>query len=93
MRIVFFGTPEFSAPSLRALLEEGFDVVGVVTQPDRPVGRSRSRATAPPVKQVAETEGLPILQPERPVGDLFAKALQHLNADLEIGRASCRERV
>lgn len=84
MRIVFFGTPDFSVPSLRALLEEGFDVVGVVTQPDRPVGRSRSKVAAPPVKQVAEAEGLAILQPEKPVGDLFAKALKHLDADIGV---------
>ena len=71
MRIVFFGTPEFAVPSLRALLEEGFDVVGVVTQPDRPQGRSRSQVVASPVKEVAEAEGLPVLQPDRPVGDVF----------------------
>ena len=50
MRVVFFGTPEFAVPSLRALLGEGFDVLAVVTQPDRPQGRSRSRAVPPPVK-------------------------------------------
>ena len=43
MRILFWGTPDFAVPPLRALLGEGFDVVGVVTQPDRPRGRSRSR--------------------------------------------------
>lgn len=84
MRIVFFGTPEFAVPSLRGLLEEGFDVVGVVTQPDRPQGRSRSRVVASPVKEVAEAEGLPVLQPDRPVGDVFAKALDHLNADIGV---------
>jgi methionyl-tRNA formyltransferase len=63
---MFWGTPEFAAPPLRALLGEGFDVVGVVTQPDRPVGRSRSSLKAPPVKQVAMEEGIPVLQPERP---------------------------
>ena len=50
MRIAFFGTPEFAVPSLRALLEEGFEVAGVVTQPDRPRGRSRSQLLPPPVK-------------------------------------------
>jgi len=84
MRIVFFGTPEFAVPPLRALLEEGFDVVGVVTQPDRPHGRSRSRVVAPPVKAVAEAEGLPVLQPDRPVGDVFVKALQRLGADIGV---------
>ena len=42
MRVLFWGTPDFATPALRALIGEGFDVVGVVTQPDRPVGRSRS---------------------------------------------------
>jgi len=84
MRIVFFGTPEFAVPSLRALLEEGFDVVSVVTQPDRAQGRSRSRVVASPVKEVAEAEGLPVLQPDRPVGDVFTRALEHLNADIGV---------
>jgi methionyl-tRNA formyltransferase len=84
MRIVFFGTPDFAVPSLRALVEEGFDVVGVVTQPDRPKGRSRSTPVAPAVKAAAEAEGLPFLQPERPVGDVFAKSLEHLGADIGV---------
>ena len=46
MRVLFWGTPEFAAPPLRALLGEGFEVVGVVTQPDRPQGRSRSTLVA-----------------------------------------------
>jgi methionyl-tRNA formyltransferase len=84
MRIVFFGTPEFAAPSLRALLEEGFDVVGVVTQPDRPRGRSRSTVLAPAVKLVAEAEGLPVLQPDRPIGDVFIRGIEHLGADIGV---------
>jgi methionyl-tRNA formyltransferase len=84
MRLVFFGTPAFAVPSLRALLEEGFDVVGVVTQPDRPKGRSRSQAVAPPVKVAAEAEGLPLLQPERPVGDVFVRWLEHLRPDIGV---------
>jgi methionyl-tRNA formyltransferase len=82
MRVVFFGTPDFAVPSLRALLEEGFPVVGVVTQPDRPQGRSRTKLVPPPVKAVAEAEGIPVLQPDRPVGDVFAQALRHLEADI-----------
>jgi methionyl-tRNA formyltransferase len=84
MRIVFFGTPAFAVPSLRALLEEGFDVTAVVTQPDRPQGRSRSRVVPSAIKEVAEAEGLPVLQPDRPTGDLFAKALEHSGADIGI---------
>jgi methionyl-tRNA formyltransferase len=81
MRVAFFGTPEFAVPSLRALLEEGFDVVGVVTQPDRPHGRSRSTLIPPPVKIVALEEGLAVLQPERPTGPFMAE-LRALEADI-----------
>ena len=63
MRVLFWGTPEFATPTLRALLGEGFDVIGVVTQPDRPVGRSRSTLVSSPVKLVALEEDLPVLQP------------------------------
>ena len=56
MRVAFFGTPEFAVPSLRALVGEGFDVVAVVTQPDAPQGRSRSKLIPPPVKVAAEGE-------------------------------------
>lgn len=83
MRIVFFGTPEFAVPSLRALIEEGFDVAAVVTQPDRPHGRSRSQLLPPPVKVVALEEGLPVLQPERPIGP-FTDELRGFNADLGV---------
>jgi methionyl-tRNA formyltransferase len=84
MRIVFFGTPEFAAVSLRALLRERFTVTGVVTQPDRPQGRSRSTLVEPPVKTVAVAAGLPVLQPARPVGDLFLAALRRLEADIGV---------
>jgi methionyl-tRNA formyltransferase len=84
MRIVFFGTPEFAAVSLRALLRERFTVTGVVTQPDRPQGRSRSTLVAPPVKTVALAHGLTVLQPVRPVGDLFLAALRRLEADIGV---------
>lgn len=82
MRLVFFGTPDFAVPSLRALLGEGFDVVAVVTQPDRPHGRSRSRLVPPPVKVAAEQEGLPVLQPERPSAAGFADELRRLAPDV-----------
>ncbi|MCR8641712.1 methionyl-tRNA formyltransferase [Paenibacillus sp. N1-5-1-14] len=64
MRIVFMGTPEFSVPSLNVLIEEGYNVVAVVTQPDRPKGRKRV-LTPPPVKVAAEAHGIPVFQPER----------------------------
>ena len=84
MRLVFFGTPEFAIPSLRALLGEGFDVAAVVTQPDRPHGRSRSRLIPPPVKVVAAEEGVPVHQPDNPNGDAFRTRLQALEPDLAV---------
>jgi len=84
MRIVFFGTPEFAVPTLDTLRRGGHEVVAVVTQPDRPQGRSRSRLVAPPVKDAALAAGLEVLQPERPVGDLFAATLRHTGADLGV---------
>jgi methionyl-tRNA formyltransferase len=84
MRVLFWGTPEFATPALRALLGEGMDVVGVVTQPDRPQGRHRSTPLPPPVKQVAEDEDLMVLQPERPRGDDFLAQLRALSPDVSV---------
>ena len=84
MRIVFFGTPEFAVASLRALLRERFTIAGVVTQPDKPHGRSRSTLVPPAVKTAALEAGLPVLQPTRPVGDLFLAGLRRLEADLGV---------
>ena len=84
MRVLFWGTPDFALPPLRALLGEGFDVVGVVTQPDRAIGRSRSILEPPPVKRVAAAEALTVLQPERPRGDPFLDQLRELNADISV---------
>ena len=64
MRIVFMGTPDFAVPSLRALLENGYDVVGVFCQPDRPKGRGHKLAACP-VKELAVSAGIPVFQPER----------------------------
>ena len=83
MRVAFFGTPDFAVPSLRALVGEGFDVVAVVTQPDAPQGRSRSRLVPPPVKIVADAEGLPVLQPEKPAGP-FLNELRALHPDIGV---------
>lgn len=63
-KVVFMGTPAFSAPILTALIEEGYDVLAVVTQPDRPVGRKKIM-TPPPVKEAAMAHGLEVLQPEK----------------------------
>ena len=84
MRVLFWGTPEFATAPLRALLGEGFDVVGVVTQPDKPVGRSRSSLHASPVKEVALAEGLPVLQPEKPKGEEFLAQLRALAPDVSV---------
>jgi methionyl-tRNA formyltransferase len=84
MRIVFFGTPDFAVKSLQSLVNGGFAVAGVVTQPDKPQGRSRSELIAPPIKVVAQSEGIPVLQPVRPVGDVFSTSLRRLEPDLGI---------
>src|SRR6185369_3041821 len=84
MRVLFWGTPEFAAAPLRALIGEGFDVIGVVTQPDKPQGRSRTTLVPPPVKTVAEAEQIPVLQPERPRGDEFLASVRALAPDLSI---------
>lgn len=64
MRIVFMGTPDFAVPSLQALLDNGYNVVGVFCQPDRPKGRG-NKLTACPVKELALSAGIPVFQPER----------------------------
>jgi len=84
MRIVFFGTPEFAVPALQALLRERYQVVGVVTQPDKPQGRSRSTLVAPPVRLEADRAGIPVLQPDRPLGDVFLAGLRRLEPELGI---------
>ena len=84
MRIVFWGTSSFAVPALRALLGEGFDVAGVVTQPDRPVGRSRSTLVPSPVKSAALDEELPIFQPESPANESFLADLRALEPELSI---------
>lgn len=84
MRIVFFGTPSFAVASLRSLVNGRFTVAGVVTQPDKPQGRSRSELVSPPVKVAAQSEGIPVLQPVRPVGDVFAAILRRLEPDLGV---------
>lgn len=87
MRIAFFGTPEFAVPSLHALITAGLDVACVVTQPDRPRGRSRSILSPSPVKDAATDLGLPVLQPERPAGDVFLETLRRHDTDLGVAVA------
>ena len=82
MRLAFFGTPEYAVPSLLALLGEGFEVVVVITQPDRPRGRSHSELVPPPVKVTATGEGIPVLQPEQPFAPEFIETLRTYAPDL-----------
>jgi methionyl-tRNA formyltransferase len=84
LRVLFWGTSGFAAPSLRALIGEGFEVVGVVTQPDRAVGRSRSRLVPPPIKEIAVGDGLPVLQPESPRASQFVEQLRVLEPELSV---------
>ncbi len=84
MRVLFFGTPDFAVPSLTALVGEGFDVVAVVTRPDRPVGRHRSTAEPSPVKRAALAEDVPVLAPERPADQRFLDAVRGLSPDVSV---------
>ena len=83
LRIVFMGTPEFAVESLKALVENGYQVVGVVTAPDRPSGRGQKLHQSD-VKIYAESYGLPVLQPEKLKDESFLQELRLLNADLQI---------
>ncbi len=84
LRIVFMGTPEFAVETLQALVENGYDVVAVVTQPDKPVGRHGSVLQPSAVKQYAVEHGLPVLQPERMKNPEFVEQLRAYNANLQV---------
>jgi len=83
-RIVFMGTPEFATESLRQLIENGYHVVGVVTTPDKPVGKHHSVLQASPVKKYALSKTIPLLQPEKLKDEVFLEQLKAWNADLQI---------
>lgn len=83
LRIVYMGTPDFAVESLKALVEGGYNVVGVITMPDKPAGRGH-KIQYSPVKQYALEVGLPLLQPEKLKDELFLAELKDLNADLQI---------
>lgn len=84
LRIVYMGTPDFAVASLRALVEGGYNVVGVITMPDKPVGRHGSVLQASPVKEYALSQHLPLLQPEKLKDEAFLEALRAWKADLQI---------
>ena len=84
LRIVFMGTPDFAVESLRRLVEGGYNVVGVVTMPDKPVGRHQDTLQPSAVKQYATEKGLRILQPEKLKDPKFVEELRSLKAHLQI---------
>ena len=84
LRIVFMGTPEFAVESLQRLVEGGYQVVAVVTQPDKPVGRHQDTLQAPPVKQYAEARGIPVLQPVKMKDETFVEQLRSYQADIQV---------
>lgn len=85
-RIVFMGTPDFAVPSLNKLIELDYPVIAVVCQPDKPVGRHQV-LTAPPVKVVAQAQGIPVLQPVKVRTGEFASQLRELAPDLVVTAA------
>lgn len=78
------GTPDFAVEALRRLVEGGYNVVGVVTMPDKPVGRHQTELQASPVKQYAVAQGIRVLQPAKLKDETFLEELRALNADLQI---------
>lgn len=83
MRVVFMGTPDFAVPSLKVLIEEGFDVVSVITQPDKPKGRGK-KMSMPPVKEEALKHGIEVHQPKRVKSEEFVAILKDINPDVII---------
>lgn len=83
LRIVFMGTPDFAVATLKALLEQKYNIVGVITAPDKPAGRGR-KLNESAVKLYAKEAGLPILQPTNLKNDAFVEELKSLKANLQI---------
>lgn len=83
LRIIFMGTPDFAVPSLQALVEAGYPVVAVVTAPDKPSGRGL-QLKASPVKMYAQSQGIPVLQPDKLKNPEFLSALRAFQADLQV---------
>lgn len=84
LRIVYMGTPDFAVEPLRHLVEGGYNVVGVITMPDKPIGRHQTELSASPVKKYALEHGLRILQPAKLKDNAFIEQLRSLQADLQI---------
>lgn len=83
LRIIYMGTPDFAVESLRALVEGGYNVVAVVTMPDKPAGRGHQLQFSA-VKQYALSVGLPVLQPERLKDEMFLQELRLYRADIQV---------
>lgn len=83
MRIIFMGTPDFAVESLKALLESGYNVVAVVTTPDKPAGRGQ-KIHQSPVKVFATQHNIPVLQPEKLRNPEFLEQLKSYNADIQV---------
>ncbi len=83
LRIVFMGTPDFAVGTLKALVDNGFHVVGVVTAPDRPAGRGK-QLTSPAVKTAAMRWNIPVLQPEKLKNEAFLEQLAMLKTHIQI---------
>ena len=84
LRIIFMGTPEFAVETLKALIENQYNVVAVVTQPDKPVGRHQNEVQASEVKKYALQQGLPVLQPEKMKDPQFVEQLRSYQANLQV---------
>ena len=84
LRIVFMGTPEFAVETLKALVENEYNVVAVVTQPDKAVGRHQTEVQPSEVKKYALSQGLPVLQPEKMKDPEFVETLRSYQADLQV---------
>lgn len=83
LKVVFMGTPEFAVASLKAIVDEGFEVAGVVTVPDKPAGRGLQLKQSP-VKEYALAQGLTVLQPEKLKDPLFIEQLTSLKCDVQV---------
>ena len=84
LRVIFMGTPEFAVGTLSRLIEAGYRVVAVVTQPDKPVGRHQNALQPPPVKTYALEKGIPVLQPEKMKDPEFVAQLARYEADIQV---------
>lgn len=84
LRIVFMGTPEFAVPSLRILVDNGYQIVGVITATDKYGGRGNKQLLESAVKQYAVSQGIPVLQPQKLKNPEFLEQLRSLNANLQV---------